>query len=1020
MAISVPDVNKLRNSTSQWVSLTLNAVPLTLVASARVNQALFTHTTETLTVDTISADWTTKVKRGMRMCVGTTPGAWDVFSSVVRATPTSTSIKFGAVSQGDSGYATDIRIPLSDNLYVSVYQDRPPWSFYSSIRNSVFYKEYSDPYVDQNTEPAPIVNMGHHRQVWTTDSTVQLTFPDVAGGVLPWGSATITDYAWTCETATPVGAEDSSFVTYEFEPGFHIVELTATDSNGKVNSGFRHVFVNHKTLYPGVTAPWDNLNAPTDRTGLKMSLTIYGDYTEADIYPGQAWMLTENAYFDGEDLDEPEQRVSQFFGYLPEITTVRSLTKPSIDLVIESPFNYARRMGAVSQLMVEKTSPANWTQVSSTLSNPIGAAWYILQYHAPNILAGHDFLFDPTLKTLRKQSIDFPRGSIGGQLEYVQNLAYGNIGCRADGSIVFAHIPMYLDNTGRNALDTIYTWEASDIVAPFSFDRAFAMSVRQTKVGIFIYNGGAQATAYLCQAPGAVEAQGGSDEAEIDVIARTSEGLSRGLELVGHHFAYTSARTKQFTTTVRRNIDIAEPVNCDEWHMMDVPSTYDPYGEGWVNRRIIPYRVSRSYRLSDRQTISKSISIEWQPESYGLPGIDVTPPRGGASSEVNNGVIIQVSEPLDQRIRAAFALAWNGVEFAPTTSFNSSYPAWAALGLVGTPCDAAPDYASEYFQTGVGELLFWLITTDDTDLYIYKGGVRTGEVEITLQHTYTMNDDTVTTSARVCSSKHTPEFCAVAFKDGTGTLVGRTTDSGATWETLVRAGDSITDDPANDNAVIGFAVEGVDQIVTAPDGAEWHLFYANGTGAFNLITDSVAGGAPHPMIAIEQGTVYATVIPLPPGSDASANITFDSGGTGYITSQSGDSAHGISAGISGNSFKCTFTTSGTKTMVVEMDVAWSADQTVLSVSMDMRVDYTRSFSGSDSAELITIEYLDEFSSPVDAYTVVPSWSPGTVQNYTASDSTSVPGVRLVRFSWAVTISGTPDRDVYMDNCQANI
>lgn len=875
MPISASDIQKLRNARNHRIELVLNKVPLIPVATARINQSSFTYPINAVAVDNTSVAWVTAVKRGQAFSIGTTEGGNDVTWGTVKQAPSSGVFYFDVKSRGEPGYALDIHSQLEDDLYITVYAHKPPWSLYSAIRNKLFYKEWDIAFTDQTIEPVPIVNMGHHQQVSITDATVQLTFPDVPVSPYAWGSATITDYAWSCATATPVGAEDETSVTYEFEPGFHIVDLEVTDSNDKVSVGHRYVWVNHPALYPPVTMP-PEVQAPTDQAGLRMQFTLYGDFTEGDIYPGQAWMLTERAYFDGDDLDEPEQRVSQFFGYLPEMSASRSISTPSIDLTVESPLNYARRMGAVSQVMIEKTSPANWTQVTSVLSNVIGAFWYILQLHTANILSAHDFIFDPDLLLLRKQSFDFPRGSIGAQLDFIKELIPGNIGCRADGTLVIAAFPQYQSLDDRNDLDVKFTWNERDIIPDFSYASAFANEAAFVQAKAFLYGGGATATGYVGQAPGLMPGQGNAVD-EMTVIVPSNAGLARVLALAGHLYAERSAKHKQLPITIRRNMDIIEPADCYVWHRVNVPTTYDPMGEGWINKRLIPTRVNRSYRMGEKG-LSKSLSADFQPETFGQPGVDVTPPRGGASSSVNNGFIIEEPAVFDENIRAAFALAWNGVDFGRTHGFNGSFPNWNAIpDIEGTPCDWTPDYSSPYFGEGIGEIYGWLLVTDDDELKIYYGQVRAGAATVELQHTYTMADETVTNNARIRSSKIAPGSVICAFKDGTGTRVGRTMDGGGTWDSLLRVGSAITDDPANDNAPLGLAVDYADQqIVSAPDaGGEYHLYMATAfDGSFTQISGSVPSAAPHPLIEVNgHGDIFATVVTNPSSLDYL--VTFD-------------------------------------------------------------------------------------------------------------------------------------------------
>lgn len=1031
MAISLADANLLRGRKHVITDLVLNAVPLVEVASAQVNQSVFSYPITQLAVDNTSAGWTTAVKRGMRYSIGTTPGGSDITVGAVKAVPGANTFYLAARSLGDPGYARDIIQGLTNDLYITVYADRPLWQHFSAIRNKVFYKDFDTAYSNQGSAPNPIAMFGTHRQVFVDEETGTAELAFTATPVV-FGSATITGHQFACATASVVaGSATTANVTYEFEPGFHVVEYTATTSQSKTHTAYRYVWVNERT---GENAPfgrlheWEITSDSEDENGRRVGIKLTGNFTPEDIYPGQAFLLTEYATFDGQTLANESDRTSAFFGYVAERSIDRTRTAPSMDITLESPLVYARRIGNASQLITEKASPANWTQVTSALSHPPGAAWYLMHWHCPNLLAGHDFSFPTGLKDLRRLSFEFSEGTLGGQLDQLKELMLGNIGSLSDGTTVLCQSGNYMSNTNRNLLDVKFTWDEFDLQPPLSYPYTFAMPTAYVKGGAFSYNGGALPTPYLSRAPGNVQAQG-SQTAEKNFIVTTSEGQDRVNAITGHLFAEQAAPTASFSITGNRNIDICEPQRVNVWHRVNIPARLDPAGEGWNNKRVLPIRVSRSYRKSERGSILKSVQVEFKPETFGQPGITVPIERGGGQNQLTpGGFNIQQPVYYDPKVDNAFALVWTyDGRLARSHNFNSTTPHYEKIDLMlsGSVNDVTVNYGSDYFQTGTGALGAWVVTTEDATLRIYYAqDVRTSDPAWQEQAEYTMSDNTVEHSAQIESSKTTTTFVIAAWRNQSGTKVVRTENAGVDWdETPIVVGDLVSD-TANYDAPIGLCVDGVVQIVTAPNSSlEYHLYKADTVdGTFAVIDGSPASTAPHPFITADgQGNLYTATVD--PGIPEAVNITFDDGGTEWDT---GISLVGTVAGggISGNSLQTTITTTGLHTLTVTQAVIFPVPTTVTGIEFDLRQDFTDGNLGTGTNETAQAEIAQYagYDAPegdaLDDLTDTPSWSPGTVQDYHFNYEHTIEGVRRVTFRWSRNITGgSPNYTVFMDNCQ---
>lgn len=788
----------------------VNAVPLRPIALARINQASFAFPLTQITVDN-TVEWSA-IKTGMAFSIGTTQYGTDTTWGVVRKAPTSTILYIDAKGRGDSGYARDIAADLADNQYVTIYKHRPPWGLLSAIRGGIFYKQYDIAYSDQGSSPAPLAQFGTWRQAFVDEvtGTATLTFNSAPGNdpsgksrdSFAWGAKTIIARQWSGDGGVAVGSETGSSVTYEFEPGFYVVELELEDSDGKLHSGFRYVWINTKT---GVNAPLNTRfrcnisNDAQDAIGRSLNLTVFGDSDDSDLYPGQGVLITEPAYFGGEPLDVEDQRVHTYVGYAPEHTITRTRTLKSVEVKLESPMHYARRIPQVTQQMSEVATPLNWSQATSVLSNPVGAVWYQLAHHAPQLLQAHDFIFKAGLKSLRKQSFVWPQmGGIGQAFDMVAELMSGKIGNRSDGALVMALDGAFMEQADRDALVNKFDWQEGDIVGQLSHSKLFTPRIGQAKAYSFAYDGGSEPRAYGAVAPDDTQGQG-TGRAEIAVIVPPSTAVAellRTRQIAGHKYAFDNGLTGQFNFVADRNIDIAEPVDVDVWHGLNVADAYSPPSIS----RIIPVNVTRTWQRKGKQ-LSKTIKIDWRPETQGLPGRELAKERGGASKWIPGGINIKtptlVTPPLTP-IEGLYLNQGVGKIALPNTDgymyltrgWSAAFPLWGryVIGGTGSLEDAIPyafstGYSNNAQIAATGTIDAIIVTTHEIGkLYDVFGPSPTYVVKKTFATPLAFPGN----SGRQIQMERGSKLVAVAsyYRPGeaqAGVWVVTSTDGGETW-----------------------------------------------------------------------------------------------------------------------------------------------------------------------------------------------------------------------------------------------
>ncbi len=635
MVFSVPDqaLMRSRSQTPHTVRAILDAVPLVPVATAQVNQTTYLYPLAQLTVDNVSADWLTKVVPGMGFAIGTSPGGTDVTWGVVRQVPTATIFKLDGKSFGDPGYARNIITPIADNYYVTVYKHRPPWGLLSSIRNGIFYKNFDVTFSGQTLSPDPIVRLGKHRRDFVNSITGLATFAFTAD-VYAWNKTT-SSYLWNVDGGTiTVGSVSTQSITVTFPPGFYVVTCTVTDSKGKTRTAYRYVWADSNDK-SSANAPFSYrhiIKLGSDRqdaNGRSLSFDIYGDLDTNEIYPGQAFLLSVDHKFAGVSLSDQTNLVTSFMGYVPSKTLKLNRKTKVTSIPIESPITAAKGVPSAVQLLTEVLAPKNWTECGTVLSNPVGAAYYCTNYHAPFLLNAHDLQFDPYLLGLRFKGHEFTSRDIQSQLGGVAERFRGNIGCRSDGTIRMVRNPMYLTNAERNALPVQWQWNPTDFTNDYERDVIWRLEVGSVYGYAFSHNGAPESVPYASLAPGRTQAQGVGQEQMTPFIVKSADGQTEVNRITGHHFPFVNASTKALGFDANRNLDVAEPCDLDRWHRTELFARYDPEGVGFSDRAIAT-GVNRKW--SDGGSLRMTPTIEFQVESFGQPGITMPVDRGGANN----------------------------------------------------------------------------------------------------------------------------------------------------------------------------------------------------------------------------------------------------------------------------------------------------------------------------------------------------------------------------------------------------
>ena len=1035
-AISAADAQTLRSNNHMITAVRLNVVAPQTVASLTVTAIPSTVPYVNLTVSGSMAS--VAVGQMVKVYSGSTLKTWGV----VRKAPAGSTLYINPVSLGDPGAPQLIESAIAISDSVTVYSHHPMWALYSTIQQQQFYKQWDVPYSDQNSQPPPVANTGEWQAADITSGSATFTLPrDGTQTSFALGSATISSYLWTLPAGVSLVsgyATSDGVIQVTATPGQYLVKLTVTDSNSKTHDAYIWLFVHDGSTYTsfGHTYPWQITNDTQDMLGREMTIRVWGsDLDTTVILPGAGVLFNVDYSYDGSTVTDGVT-VDTFCGYIVSVDSSHNGRYGYVDLAVKSPMKLAaENMVLPTQSMTEVSSPANWAEVTSALSNPRGAAYYNIKWHTPALLDMHDF-DDGSLSTPRRLLYQFTGSSLGDALKSVGDSVLGNIGSASDGTTVFRKNPCYRNNTFRNAQATIFTWGVADLRDQLAYRRSMLMGIGETRGGAFAYDG-TNTGAWM-----AIKRwyQGTRKTTIPNFMVTMAEGLSEVKNIIGHAHAYEN-NPDTITLPAAGFLDIVEPVYL-QWHYLTVDSAYDPRGLGFSSTRTLPQRVTRQW--DQERGISVKIAIDVKEETYGQQGEEL--PFDNAAYSLANGWAFNLPTPYQQAQDTipGFVFPVNDVgQDARSTSFLDSSPRYMDWSnLIGdSVCSHCWDYASEFFANGydlASKLGCFIAATDGVSLNIYYvDEVRETTPSFTLLKTYTMNDTSCDTTAMIQCSKTTPGFVAVCWHDQTGVLIGRSTDSGATWGSAVQVGATIGD-ATNDDAQMGFCIDGTNQLVIAPDSTvKYGLYLATTTGgSFSALTGVVRSTVIGQTVQVDaSGNAYVAV---PASVAPKSAITFDSAGdadyTVFSSSTDSGTINTSEETTGGNPDTCYHfnRTSGnpvaTGTVRIGLYIDLGATYTVTAASCDFKFNSAYAGHKAISGDIYYYTYVPT-TGLVRSTGVYSEYFDGATKNtwQSGSDSSfSQANVRYIVFQLHHDVEGsfgvpaTTEVDYYFDNLSVTV
>lgn len=902
---SANDLLRFLSKKPQTVNLVVNAVPLTVVATAQVNQSNLLYPLAELTIDN-TTDWSEAVA-GRLFSIGTAPGTHNVTWGVLRRDAGGSTLYFDAKMAGDPGYARDIHQLIDDNQYISVYDARPAWGWWSSIRNGTFYKFWDRRFTASESQPRPIVRLGPHPRA-VVDEDTGLARVTLTADTFYFPGRSYFDHAWAAASGTII-SEDADTLVADFPPGCHEVSYEVTDTKGRTTLAYRKVFVNGPGFQPFAgTSPGLGRYRITgepecvqNRVGCTLTFTVAGAVEPGDLYPGQMFCLSlEQTFADGESLDNPDASAHTFIGYTSELSTRTERGVRETTIRLYSPMTLAAYVPVAEQTIIEKNPPTNWTEVRPVLANVVGYYYYLVALHAPYLLDHHDFDFDEDLLDLKRKAAEFTRGKdLGGHLKQLATWLNGDgvIGSRTDGTTRMLRHPFYMDNDELEELPDQFTWTPGTIRRSLEHTLMDRFETGQGYAGGWARDG-AKTLAHKAVAPGFIPSQApGYSTLEDTTIPYVSDAQAklRIRALAGYHHARMNPRTRPAPTLVDRNLNVAQAVDVDRWHVFNVPASYDTLGEGWVQERRLPTQVTWRWGTAE----GTQITIEWEVLTRGFPGQLIPLNKGGAkvwqARAVPEGFVYSRPMP-NLSLLLPVMFVWNAtLRLGRSFNFAKRQATWRLQAdngaFVPTRCvELVPD--SAYFSDPNNPLEAYVLAYDadagTLTLYHIPDCFTEPATFDPLETWIGVDDGGFFGDAAVLVDTQTAGYVVVMWRNRAGTHVYRSTDYGATWDAGETFGHA---DPQVGEVVpvpLGAALYDERLIFTAHEGDQdsegnfiYFVYTASSTGGSISKINNPTGWRVNPGGAALFSTTNAVVgliKPEPPApTTALSPVTFEEG-----------------------------------------------------------------------------------------------------------------------------------------------
>ena len=611
-ALTSPELDNLTGAST--LMRYLSPVPDTVVATARVNQAVFSYPLTQLTVDGTSAGWA-NVREGQTVYIGSTAGGRNRGVYRVRLAGNSTTLYLQEMGQQDPGQQPiDYRSQsISNDDYITVLQRWDIWSVLPRIDplTGLIYEDYNRSPGTLNSTPPPLVEVvinGRRNHLFTLISGDTLAISaSVAVSKWPTSTGSTLEYTWDVPDAwTDVEGDDSDTLSASAPPGNYVLRVEVDDSIGGVTERVIHVHIHDRSTNPPIRIAEMPRSDSRNRTGRRMSFSLYNDALAA-IPAGAMVGYFEAPTWGGGDVPSATR---QFVGWVQrqQLDGRDGLREASIELV--GPAALLGIMYTTSQVIQAVATPTTWQQCVPSLSSSAFMAWYMLRWRAANVLRLFDFTpfsVSPSGQRLPEWIID--KGSLLQQMESLAS-ERGNFGANSEGSLFFLRHPSLVDVASRGAVVERDALDES-IYRSVSIGQERRPRVQQVRGEGFSWDGSAALpTPYYSDAPKVP----GEGSRMTKLAAQVVTGQAELDQLTGDEYARANNPYPELSASIPKNRDVYEPAEM-AFVQVDVPAYLMATGAAW-SKRCVPLSVSKRHNADG----TSDLELVLEAETHGLPG----------------------------------------------------------------------------------------------------------------------------------------------------------------------------------------------------------------------------------------------------------------------------------------------------------------------------------------------------------------------------------------------------------------
>lgn len=611
-ALSSGNLDTLRGTTSLAPRFTgrvrVSANPNTVIYSMRVNQSVFAASYAQITFDggsgTLADIWA-----GMTVLIAHTNDVKaSYYSGRVRKTPSSTIL-----------YVNESSIRISDNDYIFVINDH-------RIADKLGRGNPGLQYMDYDISPRQLLPVIYNlRSAYVADiasSIITLSFAPLA--LAATSGATISTWAWSVGDGTiTVGSSSTQDITATFPEGFRYIHLTVTDSGGR--SSVRHIpiFAHGATFTPALIASGILQTTHAVASGVDATLSAFAGVSS--LLDNTLVVFSSDDTYQDASSSITGDNIIGIFRVRKSTDAIRTDPDAGLDtdraLTLESPLTQLGRLNELAYEMLNKASPSAWGEIKNA------TLWRVIVFilsEATTFLELHSLSFDDTSDTFLAPT----HNVTGSILESINDLAKSiNAALQMNGAgqVEIVRAAYMLTDSERNALVTVATWGASDLLEVSGYDHDQIRPVGRLDATGGRYNSATDLyLPFRSRAPGVAQESGSGTEAlDAQILAANQTDANAQIELntrAGH--AYEFAQTPDELTVIFADGHYAVLIpSLNMWHCFSL-SAQDTFPAVDSSVRWLLDNVQTAHNSDGTKTVTAHFIIE----TKGAPGQTITQP----------------------------------------------------------------------------------------------------------------------------------------------------------------------------------------------------------------------------------------------------------------------------------------------------------------------------------------------------------------------------------------------------------